>query len=90
MPSHSSDQQEHYKHPSQAAMSQQEGFLASNFPLSLNDQHQLQHHQLPYVQQQQFVPGQIGMKSGASTSSGEYQGPRSSFMNVRGSEQDNL
>ncbi|KAJ0046023.1 hypothetical protein Pint_05480 [Pistacia integerrima] len=85
MPSHSSDQQEHYKHPSQTAMSQQEGFLASKFPLSLND-----HHQLPDVQQQQFIPGQIGMRSGASTSTGRYQGPRSSFMNVQGSEQDNL
>ncbi|KAJ0103051.1 hypothetical protein Patl1_05565 [Pistacia atlantica] len=85
MPSYSSDQQEHYKHPSQTAMSQQECFLASKFPLSLND-----HHQLPDVQQQQFIPGQIGMRSGASTSTGRYQGPRSSFMNVQGSEQDNL
>ncbi|KAL5738721.1 hypothetical protein ACOSP7_031482 [Xanthoceras sorbifolium] len=85
-------QEEHYIQASHPAMSQQQqGFLALKSPFPLNDQQQQQQqHQLSYVQQQQLIQAQMGMRPGAPT--GIYQamqsGPGNSFAAIQGSRQD--
>ncbi|KAH7543772.1 hypothetical protein JRO89_XS15G0014500 [Xanthoceras sorbifolium] len=92
-PPQPSMQEEHYIQPSHPAMSQQQqGFLALKSPFPLNDQQQQQQqqHQLSYVQQQQLIQAQMGMRPGAPT--GIYQamqsGPGNSFAAIQGSRQD--
>ncbi|KAJ4726738.1 GRF1-interacting factor like [Melia azedarach] len=67
---HSSMPRENYTLPSQPTTTQQQqGFMASKGPLPLHDQQQQQQHPRVYVQQQQLIAGQMGMRPTSTTSS---------------------
>ncbi|KAK1577694.1 hypothetical protein Q3G72_023935 [Acer saccharum] len=81
-------QEEHYMQPSQAAMSQQQqqGFISPMSPFPLNDQQQ---QQLSYVQQQQLIQAQMGMRPAGASPTGIYQSrPGTNFIAIQGSRQD--
>ncbi|KAK2633986.1 hypothetical protein Ddye_028778 [Dipteronia dyeriana] len=83
-------QEEHYMQPSQAAMSQQQqqqlGFISPMSPFPLNDDQQ---QQLSYVQQQQLIQAQMGMRPAGASPIGIYQSrPGTNFVAIQGSRQD--
>ncbi|KAG2708604.1 hypothetical protein I3760_05G200700 [Carya illinoinensis] len=92
MPPHSAVQQGHAMHHPRATMSQQqEGPFAPKSPFQLDDQPQHQHQQQAhYLQQQQFIQGQMGVRPGGTSSM--YQAMQSSFgynlFGMQGSKQD--
>ncbi|XP_041009704.1 RNA polymerase II degradation factor 1-like isoform X3 [Juglans microcarpa x Juglans regia] len=91
-PSHSAVQQGHAMQHPQATMSQQqEGPFAPKLPFQLDDQAQHQHQQQAhYLQQQQLIQGQMGVRPGGTSSM--YQAMQSRFGNnlfgMQGSKQD--
>ncbi|KAK0593164.1 hypothetical protein LWI29_032159 [Acer saccharum] len=81
-------QEEHNMQESQAAMSQQQqqGFISPMSPFPLNDQQQ---QQLSYVQQQQLIQAQMGMRPAGTSPTGIYQSrPGANFIVIQGSRQD--
>ncbi|KAK1556500.1 hypothetical protein Q3G72_006072 [Acer saccharum] len=81
-------QEEHNMQESQAAMSQQQqqGFISPMSPFPLNDQQQ---QQLSYVQQQQLIQAQMGMRPAGASPTGIYQSrPGANFIVIQGSRQD--
>ncbi|TXG48535.1 hypothetical protein EZV62_024410 [Acer yangbiense] len=79
--------EEHYMQPSQAAMSQQQqGFISPMSPFPLNDQQQ---QQLSYVQQQQLIQAQMGIRQAGASPTSIYQSrPGTNFIAIQGSRQD--
>ncbi|XP_059463155.1 GRF1-interacting factor 2-like [Corylus avellana] len=87
------------QHPQATMFQQQTGPIAPKLPFQLNDQHQYQHQQQrqqqqhqqsKYLQQQQLIQGQMGVRPGGT--SGNYQAMQAGLGNnlfgIQGSKQD--
>jgi hypothetical protein len=79
------------QHPQATMFQQQQGPLAPKLPFQLNDQHQRQQQQQSkYLQQQQLIQGQMGVRPGGA--SANYQAMQAGLGNnlfgIQGSKQD--